>query len=204
MRSKNRDMMKEIMDCINEFFLENQRTPSAREIAERINLSKSSIQRYLVAMDEEGMLNYSAGTIETDYIRKFGPDEIYAPLAGGVVCGDPNVEEVQIESYIRLDPIIFGRKNYYILVARRDSMEDEGIEDGDYLVIESGAVGVKNDIVVALDDEGQNTLKRFGGRNEDGKYVLEYCNEAVYPRKVILVDSFTCQGVLRFIIKKRQ
>ena len=81
-------------------------------------------------------------------------------------------------------------------------MVDAGIEEDDLLVIERGCSADLGDIVVALDANGQNTLKRYTGYDEDKDcYLLAYENEAKYPGKVIRVKSFTVQGVARHVLK---
>lgn len=80
-------------------------------------------------------------------------------------------------------------------------MEDAGIFDGDMVVIRIQQTAETGDIVVALDEENRNTLKRFGGFDENHMAVLEYMNEAVYPGKTILVNELTVQGVAKHVIK---
>lgn len=80
-------------------------------------------------------------------------------------------------------------------------MEDAGISEGDLVVILKQSTAEIGDIVVALDDQNQNTLKRFAGFDEDNKVVLEYMNEDVYPGKTILVKELTVQGVAKHVIK---
>ena len=78
------------------------------------------------------------------------------------------------------------------------------IEEGDILVIRKNATPHIGDIIVALDENNENTLKCYGGIDgETGKAVLEYQNKAVYGDKVILVNELICQGVLSHIIKER-
>ena len=60
----------------------------------------------------------------------------------------------------------------------------------------------KNDIVVALDEEGANTLKRYKGANKKGQARLAYENESKYPGKEILLDQMRIQGIAKFVIKK--
>ncbi len=58
------------------------------------------------------------------------------------------------------------------------------------------------DIIVALDDENQNTLKRLGGFDDDGNVILEYMNREVYPDKTIILRTLVVQGVAEHVIKK--
>ena len=81
-------------------------------------------------------------------------------------------------------------------------MIDAGIEEDDLIVIQLQHEATEGDIVVALDPDSQNTLKRFGGYDEEsGYYLLEYMNEKKYPGKVEKVRSFVVQGVARHVIK---
>ena len=97
---------------------------------------------------------------------------------------------------------MFGKGDFYILRAKGDSMVDAGIEEDDLLVIERNCPASEGDIVVALDPDNQNTLKRYAGYDEDDEcYLLAYENEAKYPGEVIKVRSFKVQGVARHVIK---
>lgn len=204
MRSKNKELMINMVDFINDSFRDFNKTPTIRKISERFNLAKSSVQRYLVSMNESGMIEYCNGEIITDYIRKYSTGSNYTPLVGGIPCGNPNEEEELIEEYVNLPEAIFGIGDYYILTAKGDSMIDEDIESGDLLVIESVNDAHINDIVVALDGDGRNTLKKYGGFNKRTKmFELLYCNEESYPGKVIEVSSLTVQGVLKYVIKRK-
>ena len=94
------------------------------------------------------------------------------------------------------------RGSFYILKAKGDSMVDAGIESGDTLIIRKNAEPKLGDIVVALDENNENTLKRYAGIDkESNKVVFEYMNQEVYPDKKILVSTLICQGVLSHVIK---
>ena len=81
-------------------------------------------------------------------------------------------------------------------------MEDKYISDGDLVLIRKQQVCDIGDIVVALDENGENTLKVYGGIDKKTKKViLEYANEKMYPGKRILVNELTVQGVAKNVIK---
>ena len=127
---------------------------------------------------------------------------VSAPLVGSIQCGCPEEEQEMVEEYVSLPVSMFGNGEFYILRAKGDSMVDAGIEEEDLLVIERNCPASEGDIVVALDPENQNTLKRFAGYDEDSEsYLLAYENEKKYPGKVIRVKSFKVQGVARHVIK---
>ena len=82
-------------------------------------------------------------------------------------------------------------------------MIDAGIDEGDYVVVENRQNAEKEDIVVALDEEGANTLKRFKGiEKKTGEAILAFENQETYPGKTLKMDKMRIQGVARFVIKK--
>lgn len=200
MRSKNPKLKADILEYINIFYRKNSRTPTSYEIGAYLNVSNVTAYRYLVEMNEDGMLKYNNGVISTDVIDKCSMGEFSAPVVGSVTCGDPTAEEENIEEYIKLPESIFGKGDFYVLRAKGDSMVDAGINEGDLVVVEKTINCIPGNIVVALDDSNENTLKRFDGF-KNGKPILSYMNENVYPGKTVDVESFSCQGIARHIIK---
>ena len=204
MRHKNPDLMKKINLYISEFYMDHDRTPSTTDIAKTFGISRSSAQRYLVAMNEKGMLSYASGKLTIDKMEKLRTDRQQAPLVDSVPCGELTYEEENVECITTLPMAIFGAGPFYILHASGNSMEDEGIEDGDLVVIRQDPDPKKGDLVIALDEENRNTLKNYGGRDrKTKKAILQYCNKAVYGDKQILVKDLVCQGIVSHVIKKK-
>lgn len=204
MQHKDPDLMKKINLYISEFYMDHDRTPSTTEIANTFGISRSSAQRYLVAMNEKGMLSYAGGKLTIDKMEKLRTDRQQAPLVGSVPCGELTYEEENVECITTLPMAIFGAGPFYILHASGNSMEDEGIEDGDLVVIRQDPDPKKGDLVIALDEENRNTLKKYGGRDrKTKKAILQYCNKAVYGDKQILVKDLVCQGIVSHVIKKK-
>ena len=82
-------------------------------------------------------------------------------------------------------------------------MGDAGIDNGDLVVIRKTADAEVGNIVVALDGDGQNTLKRLGSVDpKTREAVLLYCNESHYPGKEIRVRNLMVQGVAEWVIRK--
>ena len=124
-----------------------------------------------------------------------------AAIVGSIPCGEAHSEEEYVEEYVNLPTNLFGKGDFYILRAKGDSMEDAGIAEGDLVVILKQPSAEVGDIVVALDDKNQNTLKRFGGFDDNHRVILEYMNEDVYPGKTILVKELMVQGIAKHVIK---
>lgn len=202
MRSKSPARMDGISAFVDRFYRDNRRSPSLSEIAKVVGISRATAYRYLVAMNESGMLFYDGKTILTKQAGKCSTGYCSAPVVGSIRCGDPELEEELVEEYVSLPTSIFGEGPFYILRAKGDSMVDAGIAEGDLIVIrrqESAEVG---DIVVALDEENENTLKLFGGVDEEtGEAILRYANQKKYPGMEIRTKRLVVQGVAKHVIK---
>ena len=202
MRPIDQNAMDAILRYVNDYYRENHTSPTIRQISEATGVSKSKTQRYVVDMKERGIFEYNRGISSAPKSAKVKTSYISAPIVGSIQCGCPEQEEELVEEYVSLPVSIFGKGDYYILRAKGDSMVDAGIEEDDLLVIERNCPASEGDIVVALDPDNQNTLKRYAGYDEDDEcYLLAYENEAKYPGEVIKVRSFKVQGVARHVIK---
>lgn len=203
MRSKSLELKKRIYDFVNDWKREYGRSPSLKNIADDIGVSRTTIYRYLVEMnDEDQGLIYNGDTIETKELNSKNMSLSPAMIVGSIPCGEATPEEEYVEEYLNLPAILFGKGDFYILRARGDSMVDVGIDEGDMVVIRRQQSADIGDIVVALDDESNNTLKRFGGFDKSGNAILEYLNEDVYPDKTIIVKDLVVQGVAQHVIKR--
>ena len=164
MRSKSTELMEQISNYIGDYYRQHHSTPTTREIASAVGLSPAAGYKYLVEMDKRGMLSYENGEITNlPKISKTPTGYFSAPLVGSIRCGDPEREEAEVEMYVSLPEAIFGKGEFYLLRAAGDSMEDEDICDGDLVLIRKQPDCEVGDIVVALDENGENTLKVYGG-----------------------------------------
>ncbi len=204
MRSKNPELMDRISRYVGEYYRQHHSTPTTRQIAAAMGISSASGYNYLVEMDRRGILTYTEGGITgLPKMDKTQTGYFSAPLVGNIRCGDPEQEEEQVEMYISLPEALFGKGEFYLLRAAGDSMEDAGICDGDLVLIRKQAVCETGDIVVALDENNENTLKIYAGvDSKSRKAVLKYANEKVYPGRKILVNKLVIQGVARHVIKE--
>lgn len=203
MRKKDPDLMNKILNYVSEYYLQHDATPSTTEIANAMNIARGTAYKYLITMNEEQMLKYQDGQINTSSLQKLEADREDVSALGKIACGDPVQEEEHLLYRTSLPTAVFGKGPFYILYAKGDSMEDAGIEEGDILVIRKNADPKIGDIIVALDEYQENTLKRYGGIDQTSQKVrLEYQNQAVYGDKVILVKELICQGVLSHVIKQ--
>lgn len=202
MRPKNQEISNAILKFVTKYYQVNRTAPTISEIAEGVGVARSTTHRYLQDLSEKGYLDYSRGIHSAPESAKMKTAYVSAPLVGSIQCGCPEEEQEFVEEYVSLPVSMFGKGDFYILRAKGDSMVDAGIEEDDLLVIERNCPASEGDIVVALDPDNQNTLKRYAGYDEDEEcYLLAYENEAKYPGAVIKVKSFKVQGVARHVLK---
>jgi len=196
---KDEKLILEIKEYAEDYLCMHQLSPSLSMIADHFGVNKSTIYRYLVEMDKRGLIHYDGKKIESDDLNKHDYKSIYTPLLGSISCGDPLGQKENIETMLNLPCAIFGEEEMYILKANGDSMIGKGIDDGDLLVIRRNNNAKIGDVVVALTEMNENTLKTLKYDRERKCYYLHPENskyEDIYP------STLQIQGVLSHIIKK--
>jgi repressor LexA len=200
MRSKSEDIMSEILEYINETFFNTREVPSVQEIADYIGIAKSSASRYLTEMESRGMLrrNNSFYGLETNKMRKATRNIMMVPMVGNIACGTPILAEENIESYLTISGDFLGQGEFFALRAQGDSMINVGINDGDYVVIRKQSFADEGQIVVAMVNNCDCTLKRYFIDRQKKKVRLHPENdemEDMYYKEVAI------QGVAIKVIK---
>lgn len=198
MRTKSDEKIKEIKRCIESFYEANDRSPSVREISETVGMSKSNVQRYLISMTEDGILERNKDGYGTELTTMIGSQTVNVPKIGYVPCG-PLAEEVEcIEGYLKLPLAFLGdTRKAFLLSACGNSMIGAGIDDGDLVLVKQQETADDGDIIVAL-VENEVTLKRY--YNEPSKHRVR-----LHPENPIMKDIFVkdliIQGVAIKVIK---
>ena len=177
-----------VYDFIRQRIQEDGIPPSVREICERTGIkSTSTVHYHLNALETAGYITRDHGRNRS--IKLTQETSRLVPLLGRVTAGQPIMAVEEIEDYI---PFPGSRKKGCDLFALRvqgESMIDAGILDGDIVVVEKVPSAQNGDIVVAL-VEGENaTVKRF--YKEDGHYRLQPENPTMEP---IIVDQVEILG----------
>lgn len=154
--------MNSILDYIDRVYSEEGTTPSVREIAANLNISKSCVSNYIAAMRDKGMLEYSGGWrgVRTPKMEKFQQSVEYLPVIGSVACGTPMFAEENIETYVPVSKDFLGAGKYFLLKTYGDSMVNAGIDDGDLVLVRKQEAADEGQIIVALVDN-ETTLKRY-------------------------------------------
>lgn len=197
MRTKDKELIDRIKVYIENQYEQSGRTPSIRDIAGALEIGKSSVQRYLEYMVEQGILakgNYGYESIEQSRTER----TVSVAKLGYIPCG-PLAEEYEcIDGYVRLPASFVGNaKKCFLLTASGNSMIDVGINDGDLVLVRQQEEANYNDIVVAL-VENEVTLKRYRPDRDRGVIILHPENKRM---KDIVVDECKIQGVAIKVIK---
>ena len=188
---------KEILDFIAIYVNENGYAPSYREIAEYFGFSSlASVADHIQALkDKEALDNEFNVARSIQLTPQFEEQTFDVPLMGAIAAGSP-IQAIRTRETISIPRDMMG-KNTFALKVRGDSMEDEGILDGDYVVIEKIEKPKNGDIVVALVDNDYVTLKKYF-REKTG-IRLQPANSRYRP---ILTKNATIQGKVKGVIRR--
>jgi len=192
----------QILEFIRDFIIDNGYSPSLREIAKHFRLSSvATVHQHIKALEEKGYLKSGseARSIELAPVDDgdFNIGEIInLPLMGLIAAGEP-IEAVQNPEPIAIPAkFVVHKENSYVLQVKGDSMIEDGILDGDYVVIERNPSPNNGDTVVALLDNAYATLKKF--YREAGRIRLQPANKNLKP---IYTKDPLIQGVVRAVIR---
>ncbi len=192
---------KQILEFIEQFIEENGYSPSYREIAESFGFSSvATVAEHIENLRLKGYLSSDTGyrslqVKEIDVKTDTGFDLLSVPLLGAIQAGKP-IEAVKTNETLEI-PRDMMTKNVFALKVKGDSMIDDGILDGDYVVVEPCTNPKNGDIIVALIDKDDVTLKRF--YREKDHIRLQPANKKYQP---IRVKKVTIQGKVRGVIRK--
>jgi repressor LexA len=218
----------DLLDFINKRLQKDGVPPSFDEMKEALDLrSKSGIHRLITALEERGFIRRLAhkaraievvklpealGGFEPRVIEGDRPDSrpanatpieaIYAtelPVMGRIAAGVP-IEAISEVSHNVAVPgqMLRNGGDHYALEVKGDSMIEAGINDGDVVVIRETKTATNGDIVVALVEDHEATLKRFFHRGDS--IALEAANPA-YETRILPVDKVKVQGRLVGLIR---
>ena len=197
---------EKLLQFINNFQIKSNVTPSFDEMKDGLGLkSKSGIHRILSALEERGYirkLNNRARAIE---VLKFPNNKtnlnnsITIPILGKIAAGHP-IEAISDDTnYIDIPQSLLGKGEYFLLEVEGDSMINAGIFDGDQVIIEKRNDAKNGEIVVALIDNNEATLKRIYKRGQ--QLALQPENPA-FKTVIYGPDRVQIQGILKQLFRK--
>ena len=201
---------EKLLKFIIDYQKQNNVTPSFDEMKDGLDLkSKSGIHRIVSALEERGYikkLNNRARAIEiiknTNLIdTESGKNKnniIAIPILGKIAAGHPIEAISDNTNYIELPETLLKKGEYFILNVEGDSMIEAGIFDGDQVVIRKANDANNGEIVVALIDNNEATLKRIFKRGQQVALQPENSN---YKTVIYGPDRIQIQGVLKHLIR---
>ena len=194
---------REILDYLGAYIEEKQYAPSFEEIAQHFSFSSlATVHEHLTNLEQKGFIRRSHNESRSIEIV---PEPGHAsatelPLLGQVAAGVP-IEAVTTQETIAVpDDLIPRRGSSYVLRVRGDSMIDEHIQDGDFVVVNSRNTAENGEMVIALIDGTSATVKKFY-REPGGWIRLQPANENVLAIRV-QEDQMLVQGIVVGVIRK--
>jgi repressor LexA len=178
---------QEILEFIVQEIQRKGYPPSVREIGEAVGLSSSSsVHAQLEKLQELGYIRKDPTkprAIEvlklSEYVDISLPEVIPVPIVGRVTAGEPILAVENIEEYYPLPRDFSHDKEVFMLKVRGDSMIDAGIFNNDLVVVQKTPTADNGEIIVALLDDGEATVKRF--YKEAKQYRLQPENSSYNP-----------------------
>ena len=197
---------KKLLDYIKSYYQDKDLFPTFDEMKDSLSIkSKSGIYKLLSSLEDKGYIKktpHKARAIELNDFRKsiIETDKTNLPFLGRIAAGNPieaitgSFEQISVPNYL-----INNKKEHFTLEVNGDSMIEEGIYDGDIVVISKTNLAETGDIVVALIDENEVTLKKF--RSFKNSIALEPSNKN-FKTRIFGKDRVTIQGILVGLIRK--
>ncbi|MCX6704135.1 MAG: transcriptional repressor LexA, partial [Candidatus Woesebacteria bacterium] len=191
---------------IKQYIQSNGTAPTLKQIAESIGVSSlATVHEHLQALEAKGLIIRKSGKMRSidlaqSNINLGQPEGFDAPILGFIAAGAP-IEPYTDPNATMNIPAAFvsGKKRTYVLQVRGESMIEDGIMDGDHVIIEQAEAATNCEIVVALLDNGMATLKRFF--RETTRIRLEPANAKMQP---IFVKNVRIQGKVVGLVRRYQ
>lgn len=193
----------QILDFIRQHIQTNGSAPTLRQIADAIGVSSlATVHEHLTTLERKGLIKRKTGKTRAIEIigttESFSSEGVDVPILGFIAAGAPIEPYTDPNATLSISPtFVSGRKRVFVLQVRGESMIEEQIRDGDYVVVEQAEKAKNGEIVVALLDNGMATLKRFF--QEATRIRLEPANAAMSP---IFVKNVRIQGKVVGLIRR--
>jgi len=193
----------QILDFIKQHIQSTGSAPTLRQIADAIGVSSlATVHEHLQALVEKGLIKRKSGKVRSIELKNievnFSPEGVGVPILGFIAAGAPIEPYTDPNAMMSIPPNFVSRKKrVYVLKVRGESMIEEQIRDGDYVVVEQAEAANNGEIVVALLDNGMATLKRFF--REATRIRLEPANAKMSP---IFVKNVRIQGKVVGLIRR--
>ncbi len=194
---------REILSFLSEYNEANGYAPSFEEIASRFNYnSLATVHEHLSNLERKGYIKRAYNESRAIEIL---PSEVYQravelPLLGAVAAGAPLESMMTGETMAVPDGFLRRSGSHYVLRVRGESMIEEQIRDGDFVVINDRQTADNGEMVIALLDNSGATVKRYY-RERDGRIRLQPANETMSPL-FVHEDDVRIQGIVVGVLRR--
>ncbi len=193
---------KEILDFVSRYLAKKGYAPTIEEICEHFDLSSlATVHKHLTNLQAKGFIKRSWNRSRAMELipAQLETKAVEIPLLGRVAAGLP-IEAIQAPETVSVPQDMVGRRDSYVLQVKGDSMIEEQIRDGDYVIVESRKTARDGEMVIALLDGDQVTLKKLY-RDAPGRVRLQPANSRMRP---IIVErgELRIQGVVIGVLRK--
>ena len=192
---------REILDYLNDFIQQHGYAPSLEEIGRRFGLSSlATVHKHLTNLQEKGFIKRSWNRSRSVELipARLGTRSVEVPLLGYVAAGAP-IEAIAGAETINVPEDLVGKRDTYVLRVKGDSMIDEQIRDGDYVIVEDRKTAENGEMVIALVGGADVTLKKF--YREQGRIRLQPANPAMQPM-LFDPEQIQVQGVVIGVMRR--
>ena len=182
-----------VLRTVEEYQDKHRYAPTLQEVADKLGVTKVTVLSHLRQLEKQGHIKRS-------YYRRRSIEILTPtrrlPLVGTIAAGRP-IEAIEDPVDVDVFGILKKGKTYFALQVRGDSMDDDGIRDGDMVICEKRTTARNGETVVALLGDGEATLKRW--YRENGRVRLQPANE---NHKPIITNRVRVQGVVVGVFRK--
>lgn len=193
---------REILDYLNEFIQQHGYAPSLEEIGQQFGLSSlATVHKHMTNLETKGFIKRSWNRSRSVELLSgpTGGRALEVPLLGYVAAGAP-IEAVNTAETIAVPEALVGnRRDTYVLRVRGNSMIEEQIRDGDWVIVEDRKTANNGEMVVALVKDADVTLKTF--YRDSGRIRLQPANASMEPIYVHPADV-QIQGIVVGVMRK--
>ena len=189
-----------VLACITQGIRDQGYPPTFQELAQELHLTEKNARDYVLILERKGYLRRQPNVARGITLLKQQPAMeplLEIPFVGRVMAGKP-VEVFEDHEPILVPPMLLRAGTHFVMEVRGDSMIDDGIRDGDLVIVQQQAVPNNGDTVVAV-VRGEATIKRFYQRGANVE--LRPANTHMMPLQVDAQDV-EVKGVVAGLIRK--
>ncbi len=184
---------EKVLQCITRYITLNGHAPTLVEIGDSVDVkSKGTVHRYVQSLIEKGHLHRTVRSWRG--LRLTGEQSrrlLVLPFMGRIAAGQP-IEAIPEQLEINFSEMLMG-EGRYVLEVKGDSMIEAGIFNGDFVIIQECSTANNGDIVVALIDNGEVTLKKLRKHGDRVELIPE--NQSMVPM-IYPAERVHIQGVV--------